>query len=224
MKNIITIDGPAGSGKSTLAKELAEHLGFKYLNTGAMYRALTLLVLQKNIDPDNEDLCENIASKMAFEIQGKGISSILFINGKEVPTEIKTEIVDKNVSFVSKHVGVRSVMAQKQRDLGLKGNIVVEGRDAGTKIFPDAESKIFVTASIEERARRRYEEYKKKGVLGVNLEKTKDNMKKRDDIDSNRKHSPLTRAKNSIVIDTTDMTKEEQLNKTIEIISRKDIL
>ena len=100
MKNIITIDGPAGSGKSTLAKELAEHLGFKYLNTGAMYRALTLLVLQKNIDPDNEDLCEKIASKMAFEIQGKGISSILFINGKEVPTEIKTEIVDKNVSFV----------------------------------------------------------------------------------------------------------------------------
>ena len=220
---IITIDGPAGSGKSTLARYIARALGYYYLNTGAMYRAVTLEVLRTKKDPHNETICTEIAKGMDFSISRKNDITVLLCNGKPLSAEIQSEIVDKNVSFVSRHPGVRDIMAEKQRDLGQTGSLVAEGRDAGTRVFPQASAKLYVTASLEKRAERRYQEYLQKGLDGLDLEVIRNDLKKRDEIDSRRKHSPLAAASDAVILDTTNLTREEQFVKALDIVRERGI-
>ncbi|MBN1522691.1 MAG: (d)CMP kinase [Candidatus Aureabacteria bacterium] len=220
---IITIDGPAGSGKSTLARQLAEALDFAYLNTGFMYRALTLEVLQKKIDPEDEKECVRLARKMHFKIVKKDEEVFLYLDGKPVSEKIRSERVDRNVSIVSRHPEVRSIMVEKQRELGSKRDTVVEGRDAGTRVFPDARAKIFVTATIEERVKRRHLEYAEQGQP-VGLAVIMADLKKRDEMDSRRSCSPLSKAKDAFLLDTTGMTKEEQLKQALDILREKGVL
>ena len=221
---VITIDGPAGSGKSTLAKQLADALHFPYLNTGSMYRALTLDVLDQGIDPESEESCVSIARDMDFEIKSKEDMTFLTLNGDPLSEEIKSERVDKNVSITSRHPLVRDIMVEKQRMLGEKGSIIVEGRDAGTRVFTGAQAKIYVTASVDERARRRFQEYVSKGMDGITQEMIKEDIQKRDLLDSTRECSPLKIAHNALILDTTGLTKDSQLEKVLSVLREKGLV
>jgi len=221
-KNItITIDGPAGSGKSTLAKDLAKKLDFFYLNTGLMYRAMTLNVLEKKKSVESESDCLDVLNEMFFSLEKeKNELSELLLNGRKISHLVKTELVDKNVSIASKHKGVRKLMVEKQRSLAENKNIIVEGRDAGSVVFPDADVKLFVVASVEARAKRRYEEYLRKG-MDVDYNEILDDMKKRDFLDSHRKNSPLVKPEGAIEIDTSNLTVESQLELALKIIKER---
>jgi cytidylate kinase len=213
---IICIDGPAGSGKSTTAKLVAQKLGFLYLDTGAMYRAITWKALQKRIDLENEEELEKLAlnSKIIFKkVEGE---NKIFLDGEDVSQEIRKPEVDQNVSLVSKHPKVRKVLVELQRGIGEKENLVAEGRDTTTVVFPKADLKIYLDCDLEERAKRRAKEQEEKG-FSVSFEKGKENLKERDRIDSTRQVSPLKKDKNAWVIDTTNLTIEEQAEKVMKL-------
>jgi len=197
----IAIDGPAGAGKSTVAKGVASTLGYRYIDTGAMYRAVTLEALVRGIDTnDPRSLCQlaNNTKIDIIESDGKNIRVIL--NGRDVTEEIRSPSVTENVSNVSKVPGVRQVLVEAQRDM--------EGRDIGTVVLQDAEYKFFLVASAEERARRRARDFEKMG-FAVNIEKLTEDIEKRDYIDSNREVNPLRAAVDARVIDCTGMTAGE---------------
>lgn len=216
---IIAIDGPAGAGKSTTAKLLAEKLNYKYIDTGAMYRAVTLYALRYSIEPDEIEKLIDLVKGMDFKFENNG--SILFVNSENVSEEIRKPQVSDRVSEFSKVPEVRNILVKKQREIGAEGGIVMEGRDITTAVFPNAELKIFLTADLDIRAYRRLIELKNKG-MNINLGEIKDNLETRDYIDSNRDVNPLMVTEDSIVIDTTRMTIEEQVdaiyNKAQEII------
>ena len=208
---IIAIDGPAASGKSTAAKRLANALGYLYLDTGAMYRAITYSVLKKNIFDDLEkifDLVRNIELELKFE---DGVTRV-FVDGEEVTDFIRTPEVSGKVSEISRIPEVRKEMVKLQRRIAEQGNLVAEGRDITTVVFPNADVKIFMTASLDERARRRYKEHQERGE-DVTFEEVKANLEKRDKIDSTRPVSPLRKAEDAVELDTTNMTVEEELEK-----------
>ncbi|HVO73047.1 MAG TPA: (d)CMP kinase [Ignavibacteriaceae bacterium] len=218
-KLIVAIDGPSGSGKSTTAKLLADKLGFLYIDTGAMYRAVTFLAIEKKITDDPlavAEITKNADISLNF-IKGR---TLISINGKDVTEEIRSLEVSSKVSEISKIEDVRKALVYKQRQLGNgAAGVVMEGRDIGTVVFPNADFKFFLIASIDERARRRTKEFKEKGKP-VPMSEVKKNLMLRDEIDSTRDISPLTRAADAIEIDTTDLTIDEQVDKIFSIINK----
>ena len=212
---IIAIDGPAGSGKSTSAKMLADLLGYLYVDTGAMYRAITLLAIEKNILTDKEKIIESARdSEIVLDfIDGK---TFVMLNNKDVTDDIRSIKVNENVSDVSKISEVRKTLVDKQREMSKKGRgIVMEGRDIGTVVYPNADVKIFLTASIDTRAERRTKELSDSGV-NVSVNDILKNLSERDHIDSNRETSPLVKADDAIEIDTTKVSIKQQVQKILD--------
>jgi cytidylate kinase len=203
---IIAIDGPAGSGKSTIAREVAKKLNMRYLDTGAMYRTITLLALEAGLVPDRISEAERIAAatELRFEQQDDDLSRV-FVGDREVSTEIRGSLVSQNVSAVSADGGVRRVLTSLQRDEAAKGDLVLEGRDMGTVVVPQADLKIYLTASIPERARRRQLQLQEKGV-SQSLDELVADITRRDAYDSGRELAPLRKAEDAVEIDTTDLS------------------
>jgi cytidylate kinase len=214
---VVAIDGPAGSGKSTIAKMIAARLNFVHINTGALYRGVALLAIEKgaNLDSESEVV---IASKSAtFEFRLSTDGNVLHIDDRDVGEEIRSEEVGLAASKVSAYPGVRKILLGLQRDLGQQGGVVLEGRDIGTVVFPDAEVKIFLTASIDARSERRTKELADKGEQ-VDIEKIKAEMAFRDAQDSNREVAPLKRADDAHLVDTSTMSIETVLDRLESIV------
>ena len=218
-KIIIAIDGPAGSGKSTIAKMVAERLNYTYLDTGAMYRAITYLALQAGIVDDEKavnELVEGLDVTLNFE---DGLTHV-FANDIELTEHIRTPEVNSKVSEIAAMPFVRKELVRMQQSMGKVGNVVAEGRDITTVVFPDADVKIYLDATADVRAERRYKEYLVKGVE-VSLEEVKENIKKRDRIDSGREASPLRIAENAIEVDTSNLSVDEEFEILVENIKKK---
>ncbi|UCF87038.1 MAG: (d)CMP kinase [Nitrospiraceae bacterium] len=213
IRDVITIDGPSGAGKSTVSRIVAERLGYRYLDTGALYRAVAWKVRDENAVPeDGEKLCTILNSTdIAFE------GNKVLVNGRDVSTQIREQEISELSSRVSAIPMVREHLFTMQRELGLKGRIVIEGRDIGTAIFPDAENKFFLDASIEERARRRYEEFREK-TSDINLNDTMKALDKRDKRDSTRQSAPLKRSGDMVYIDTSNLSLEEVVSRIMETL------
>jgi cytidylate kinase len=216
----IAIDGPAGSGKSTIAQRVAEMLGYLYFDTGVMYRAVTLAAIDQGVDINNEAEVASIAQQIKIDIQPPTIEDgrayTVLLNCDDVTWKIRSPEVEAHVSQVSAYAGVRKAMTARQREIGLRSNIVMAGRDIGTVVLPEADLKVYLDASVEERARRRYQE----SVLRreeVSYEEILKSILERDRIDSTRDHAPLKAAGDAIVIDTTDMRVEEVVQKVFEL-------
>jgi cytidylate kinase len=207
----IAIDGHSSCGKGTLAKHLARELGYMFIDSGAMYRAVTLYLLRNRIDLEtvesNPDILQDI--DITFELDASKAFYFTYLNGENVETLIRGMEVSKHVSPVSKIKAVRDFLVTKQRLLGMNKGVVMDGRDIGTVVFPDAELKIYMTAEPEVRAKRRFLELKQKG-MDVDYDQILENIKERDRIDSTRENSPLTKADDAITLNNTDMTKQEQ--------------
>jgi len=208
---IVTIDGSAGSGKSTTASLLASRLGSAYLDTGAMYRAVTLAVLRAGADPENEEEVQRILREADIGFETGGEKGSILLDGKNVENEIRGAAVSNSVSAVSRHASVRREMVGLQRRLAGKGGIVAEGRDLGTVVFPYAHAKIFLVADTEARVRRRCGQLESMGI-SYDIEDIRRNIIERDRIDSSRTISPLVKPPGSIVIDTSEITIEEQVD------------
>lgn len=196
----IAIDGPAGAGKSTIAKLVGDRYSLMYINTGAMYRAVTLKAMQNNIKPDNTEELVELINNLDMHFQGEK----LIVNGQDVTEEIYMPIISKNVSYYSTIKEVREKLVELQRRIAQKYSVIMDGRDIGTVVLKDAKLKIFLTASAETRANRRYKELEEKGIE-VNYEEILEDIKKRDYIDSNREISPLTKAEDAIEIDSSNL-------------------
>ena len=214
---IITIDGPSGAGKSTVAKLIADKLGFKYLDTGAMYRAVTLYIIENQVDIKNEEEVINALNKLNI---GFDSNYRIYLDSQDITEDIRKEKVVKFVSEVSAISSVRRKMVDLQRDIAKEGNYILDGRDAGSVVFPNADYKFYLEASLEERAKRRYKEELSKEV-DISFEAVKESIKKRDKYDSNRKDSPLVVPENAIIIDTTNMTIDEVAEEITDIFLNK---
>lgn len=206
-KIIIAIDGPAGAGKSTIAKKVAARLGYAYIDTGAMYRTVTLCFLESS-QPFSEEAVTHIANQIDIAFQYRDGVNRVFVDGREVTDEIRSLEVSQNVSKVAAVGGVRTAMVAAQRKIGEKGGVVMDGRDIGTVVFPKAQLKVFLTASVEERARRRYLELKEKGVP-VDLADLEKRIAQRDELDENREISPLRCAEDAHYLDSTALSIDE---------------
>lgn len=219
---VIAIDGPAASGKSTLAEKLAKKLGFFYFDTGVMYRAATLAVLNANCDVNDEEAVTQLAEKSCIDVRPAscedGRVMDVLLDGKDVTWQIRSPEVELNVSPVSAYPGVRKALTEQQRQIGLRGNMVMAGRDIGTVVFPDARHKIYLDASPEERARRRFLEVKARGNKD-SYEKILRLILRRDRIDSTRKHAPLKAAADAFVINSDGKTIEEVLALSLAYIT-----
>jgi cytidylate kinase len=205
---IIAIDGPSGAGKSTLAKRLAKALEFVYLDTGAMYRALALKVLRQGIDLADDARLAELIGATEIDLNEKCGKMEVLLDGADVAAEIRTPEVSQMASKVSALRAVRTRMLELQREMGRRGNVVAEGRDIGTVIFPEAEVKIFLDASVSERARRRYDEFIASG-RAVDLVETLREIEERDKRDSERDLAPLRKAEDALMIDSSRVTAEE---------------
>ncbi|WP_419893751.1 (d)CMP kinase [Oceanobacillus kimchii] len=221
MEQIITvaIDGPAAAGKSTVAKMIANQLGFIYVDTGAMYRALTYQSLQEGVDPKNEEKVLTILMNSIIELKQTENGQRVFVNNKDVSEEIRYPDVTSQVSFVAQHPSIRKEMVSRQQKLANNRSVVMDGRDIGTHVLPDAEVKIFLVASVEERAKRRHEENIKKGIPS-DIQSLKKEISDRDQIDSNREVSPLIKAKDAIEVDTTSLSITEVKDQILQEISK----
>ncbi len=205
----IAMDGPAGSGKSTIAQRLAEELDYLYLNSGSMYRAMTLLSLRKGEDPTDVCTLTELAKRYRIDFSDNG--KITLLNGEDVSDALRTPEIDRAITDIAKIPEVRHEMVKQQRRIGENGGIIVEGRDVTTVVFPDADLKFYISASVEERAKRRFTEQKAKGIE-TTLEQVEEEIRIRDEIDESREHSPLRTAEDAIVVDTTSMTIDEAVN------------
>ena len=214
MSYVITIDGPAGAGKSSVAKRVAKSLGIKYLDTGAIYRAIALLLAKSEIQPDNEDFLREALSEIKIELRENSV----LVNGFDVSGEIRTPEVDELASIYSALPVVREALLGLQQDQEKYGSIVAEGRDVGSVVFPDAEVKFFLTASPEARAKRRYLERINKGKE-ANYDEILQSIKHRDANDSGREIAPLSVPEGAIYLDTSDMTEDEAVNFIIHHVN-----
>jgi cytidylate kinase len=216
---VVAIDGPAGSGKSTSAKLIAQKLGYIYIDTGAMYRAITYLALLNEALGDESRIIE-LARKCKIDLKFEDSEVIVLLNEENVSRQIRSAEVNAHVSDVSKISGVRKLLVEKQREMGARGSgVVMEGRDIGTVVFPDADVKIFLTASLDTRANRRAKEFEEKGS-NVLVDDIKNNLSTRDQIDSNRNDSPLTKAIDAVEVDTTNITIDQQVSLILEEIKK----
>lgn len=211
----IAIDGPSGSGKSTIAKKLAERLGIHYLDTGAMYRAITLKVLKSGISLEKEEEISKIAEETNIYTE----DDFLLMDGEVLGDEIRSEEVTKNVSLISSYKKVRDHLVYLQREIAKKESLIIDGRDIGTVVLPHAEVKIFLAASLEERAKRRF---KQEGHLS--LEETKEDLRRRDELDSTREHAPLKKAEDAFSYDNTGESLEETVEALLQIIGDLNVL
>jgi len=217
---IIAIDGHSGCGKSSTAKELAKHFNYKYLDSGAMYRAVTLFFIKSGLDINNFNDINNCLKNISIEfIVESGIQNI-FLNGENEEKKIREEKISKNVSEVSAISEVRKFLVKIQKKMGLKKRIVVEGRDITTVVFPNAEVKVFMTASLDIRAKRRYDQIIKHNQ-SITIEEISDNLKIRDEKDSNRKDSPLTILDDAYYIDTSFLKITDQIEKIKNLVYEK---
>jgi cytidylate kinase len=204
---IIAIDGPAGAGKSSVTKEVARQLGFACMDTGAMYRSIAWKALEEGVSLDDAEALTALANAHQIEFahdEGDPSPSHVYIDGTEITSDIRTARIDKSVSKVSSVPGVRAALVAQQQRMGAEGSYVVEGRDIGTVVFPKAELKIFLTASAEERARRRVAQNLERGVGSTNYEEVLADIVKRDELDSSRETSPLKPAEDAVLVDSTD--------------------
>lgn len=217
---IIAIDGPAGSGKSTTARLLAKRLGYMYLDTGAFYRALTLKVLDAGVLPEDSASILQLAEKMKIEMQPLEDKNRVLLDGREVTQMIREPAVTNAVAPIAANPQVRAIMVEKQRAIGRNGGVVMEGRDIGTVVFPDADLKIFMQASLDERARRRQEELAAMGIVRDG-EILKEEIARRDQNDSTRMVAPLIRAADAILLDTTNLTIEQQVDFIVGELEKK---
>ncbi len=208
VKKIIAIDGPAGAGKSTIAKKLAKELHYLYIDTGAMYRAVALAAIRQGIAIDEEEKLSVLAKDCQIRLQNDGEEYRVFLNGKDVSKEIRLPEVSAVASPVSAIGGVRRSLVAQQQDMAKEGCVVMDGRDIGTKVLPQADCKIFLTASLEERAKRRFLELQEKGLPDT-YEQVKEDIRQRDDRDSNRANSPLKQAEDAYLLDSTNLSIEE---------------
>ena len=216
---IIAIDGPAGSGKSTSAKLVAQKLGYLYIDTGAMYRTVTYLAIKNNVLRNTDAIIE-IAKNSDINLKFINGITHVSVDGNDVTDQIRLPEVNLNVSDISTIKEVRKILVEKQRKLARENSgVVMEGRDIGTIVFPDANVKIFLIASIEERARRRANEYEEKSVT-ITLEEVKANLEQRDKIDSTREVSPLTKAEDAIEVDTSNITIQQQVDIILEYVRK----
>ncbi|WP_276873650.1 (d)CMP kinase [Dialister micraerophilus] len=209
-KKIIALDGPAGAGKSSVSKMVAKRLNCTYLDTGAMYRAITYEALKRNISEEKEIV--QMVENLNMDICAKEDTMHVFIDGEDITQYLRTSEVSSNVSRVSAFQGVRNAMVKLQRKVAEKGNAVLDGRDIGTVVLPDADLKIFLTASVHTRALRRYKELKD---TDMTLERIEEEIKRRDNLDMTRKISPLRKADDAILLDNSDLTLEETADKII---------
>ena len=215
---VIAIDGPAGSGKSTTAKNVAEKLGFIHINTGAMYRGIALKCIQEDVNIEDPSQLNHLLTHTKLEFAAEG-ELTLFMDGVDISAEITSVQVTDFVSQVSAISEVREKLVQFQREMAEGLNVVLEGRDIGTVVFPNADHKFFLIADIHERARRRKKEMEAKGEV-VSLEELTAEILERDRKDSTRKHSPLKKAEDAVEIDTTGISIEEQVNRIVEIVNK----
>jgi len=218
---IVAIDGPAASGKSTTAKMVAKKLEMTYLDTGAMYRAVTLALLRSNTDLDDYDSVCKVVDELELDIYDKGSKTIVKLDGEDVSQEIRSMPVTENVSAVSAMKYVRQTMVEIQRNIGKKTNCVVEGRDIGTVVFPDAEFKIFMVADVNMRAERRFKDLHEMGE-SRSFQDVLADLKRRDEKDSTRAYSPLQKADEAIEIDTSMLSIDQQVEKIINILKKNN--
>lgn len=219
-KNNIAIDGPASSGKSTIAKRLADIYNLVYIDTGAMYRSLTYLALQNNISVEDESKLMGLLGKTEIVLERKDDRQSVLVNGEDITDAIRQNDVTNNVSVVSSYSRVRKELVKRQQEMAQHVGVVMDGRDIGTVVLPDAEVKIYLVASVEERAERRYLENKQKGIE-TDYEQLKDEIIARDHYDMNREISPLEQAEDAIKVDTTGLTIEEVVRECQNIIKNK---
>lgn len=220
----IAIDGPAGSGKSTIARAVALKFNYIYIDTGAMYRAVTLKALQHKIPMDNSEALTQLAHRTLIRLkytEAGGLSKLrVIMDGADVSDAIRSLEVTGNVSVVSAVAGVREALVKLQRDMAREGGVVMDGRDIGTVVLPDAELKVFLTASVKERSKRRWLELKAKGVE-VDPEELEEQIRKRDEFDSNREVNPLRQADDAILIDSTALSIEEVTDRIVKLAVAK---
>ena len=219
MKKIIAIDGPAASGKSTTAKLVAQKLGFLYLDTGAMYRAITLKAFGKGVDVNNEEELESLTKNSTITFENKDGQNRIFLDGKDVTEKIRDPQVDKNVSYVSMHKKVRKILVEMQKRMGEENDLVAEGRDTTTVVFPHA-FKFYLDADIKERAKRRLLELEQKKIK-TTLEEQIEEISRRDKLDSEREASPLLQDKDAVKVDTTNLTIEQQVDRVIQLFVQR---
>lgn len=225
LPEIIAIDGPAASGKSSVAKKMAEELGYLFFDTGVMYRAVTWAVLSAGVSPDDENTVTRIAEQAEIDIRPAtvldGRDNDILLNGQDITWEIRLPEVDHNVSLVSTYAGVRAALTNQQRRIGSRGKVVMAGRDVGTVVMPEAELKVYLDASAEERARRRYSELLQRGKEPV-YEEILDNILRRDEIDSTRAISPLKPAGDAVIIHTDHLNLNQVLDRVRSLIYSRD--
>lgn len=217
MKMVVAIDGPAAAGKSTVAKKVAEIKGYTYIDTGAMYRAFTWYCMEKGVDCQNHDECIKLIPEVKIELKQKGV---VLCNDIDVSFAIREPRVSGNVSYIASYKEIRLALVELQRAMAKRGSVIMDGRDIGTYVLPDADVKIFQIASVDTRAKRRYDENISKGI-SCTYEEIEEDVRKRDYIDSHRDFAPLKPAEDSIELDTSDMSIEEVVNAIIDIIDNK---
>lgn len=218
----IAIDGPAAAGKSTVAKKIATKLNYIYIDTGAMYRALTLKALKVQVDINDEDALYQLLLKTEIKLNHAVTNQRIILDNEDVSDEIRNEMVTNNVSAVAKHRLIREEMVERQRSFVNETNIVMDGRDIGSHVIPDADVKIFMIASVEERALRRYKENKQKG-FPADLTQLKQEIADRDRFDMEREVSPLIKADDAIELDTTSLSIDQVVEAILQIIEQKGV-
>ena len=218
---VVAIDGPAGSGKGTVTKIVAERKNLVSIDTGAMYRCVALYILRNNLDIENLKKIEECLKNIRIDLKVVNNAKKVYLNGEDVTLEIRTEKVNKIVSPVSKIECVREKLTIEQRKMAENQNVIMEGRDIGTIVFPNADVKIYLDATAEERARRRYNQNIENGINEGTYKEILESVQNRDYIDSHRKIAPLKKAKDAILVDSTNLSIEQVVEKIIELIEKK---
>lgn len=219
-KIAVAVDGPAGAGKSSISKIVAKKLGYLYIDTGAMYRSVTWAVLHNHIDLNNQKAVEALLPELDLTMEASDDSCKVFIAGQDVTDFIRTPQVNNAVSIVASYKGVRQYLVERQRLMAEAGGVILDGRDIGSVVLPNAELKIYLTASVEARAMRRYLEVK--GTVNEQtLEDIKDSVMQRDDMDKNRKESPLIQVEDAILVDSSEMTFDETVEHILHLVQER---
>ena len=219
-KIAVAVDGPAGAGKSSISKIVAKKLGYLYIDTGAMYRSVTWAVLHNHIDVNNQKAVEALLLELDLTMEASDDSCKVFIAGQDVTDFIRTPQVNNAVSIVASYKGVRQYLVERQRLMAEAGGVILDGRDIGSVVLPNAELKIYLTASVEARAMRRYLEVK--GTVNEQtLEDIKDSVMQRDDMDKNRKESPLIQVEDAVLVDSSEMTFDETVEHILHLVQER---
>ena len=219
-KIAVAVDGPAGAGKSSISKIVAKKLGYLYIDTGAMYRSVTWAVLHNHIDVNNQEAVEALLPELDLTMEASDDSCKVFIAGQDVTDFIRTPQVNNTVSIVASYKGVRQYLVERQRLMAEAGGVILDGRDIGSVVLPNAELKIYLTASVEARAMRRYLEVK--GTVNEQtLEDIKESVMQRDDMDKNRKESPLIQVEDAVLVDSSEMTFDETVEHILHLVQER---